>query len=72
MLGMPGCLRDCCHGLATVRDGDIIIPKVVLHEPLKFQTEHFLKAIEGKEALLSSAEVRILTVPVHRLTRDAP
>jgi predicted dehydrogenase len=42
---------------SSVRDGDIVIPRVAINEPLRAQCDHFLECIErGTAPLTGGAE----------------
>ncbi|MBI5365460.1 MAG: Gfo/Idh/MocA family oxidoreductase [Planctomycetes bacterium] len=38
----------------ALRDGDIVIPKIALHEPLKAQDSHFVSCVAARSAPISS------------------
>lgn len=46
----PGFIDTFATFRASVREGDITIPKVAMGEPLKTECEHFLECIKGKAA----------------------
>ncbi len=47
-----------------LRDGDILIPKVALSEPLKNQCQYFIDVLRGRKPLLSGPEVGLRVVEV--------
>lgn len=48
----------------ALRDGDIVIPKVVLHEPLKNQAMHFLGCVQGRTRPTTSGRDGLRVVQV--------
>jgi predicted dehydrogenase len=71
----PGLVDSFAAFRGSIRDGDIIIPKVSLGEPLKSECEHFLECIaSGKPPLTGGrdavAVVRVLEA-IERSARNA-
>ena len=63
--------------IASVRDGDILIPRLEHTEPLRAQLEHFMECISTGRQPLTSAEdgvaiVRVLERAEHELRSVAP
>lgn len=50
--------------IASTRDGDIVIPKIKLTQPLEEEVENFINFIQGKGACLSSGLMALETVRV--------
>ncbi len=56
---------------ASVREGDVTIPKVALGEPLKAECEHFLECVEfGKQPLTGGWEGVVVVRTLEALTRS--
>ena len=47
---------------SQVRDGDILIPRVVMGEPLRAECEHFLDCIEGRAAPIGGGRAALAVV----------
>jgi predicted dehydrogenase len=63
--------------IASVRDGDIVIPRLESGEPLREQLEHFVECVNTGQTPISSAEdgiaiVRVLEWAERELHRPAP
>jgi predicted dehydrogenase len=55
-LGRPGWVDSFASFRASIRDGDVTIPRVSSGEPLRFECDHFLDCIEqGKPPLTGGA-----------------
>jgi predicted dehydrogenase len=49
---------------AVLQDGNVLIPKVPVREPLKEQVNHFLRCIRGEESCCSDARFAAAVVEV--------
>ena len=46
----------------TVREGDIVVPRVPISQPLKQECEHFLDSLEGNAAPMSGGAEGVAVV----------
>ena len=68
----PGYVDSFASFRASVREGDITIPKVPLGEPLKAECDHFLECIEtGAKPLTGGAEGLAVVRALEALQRSA-
>ncbi len=68
----PAFLDTFASFRAQVRDGDVLIPKVALGEPLKAECDHFLDCIKnGKEPITSAKQATDVVRVLEAMERSA-
>jgi predicted dehydrogenase len=68
----PGLVDSFAAFRASIRDGDITIPKVSLGEPLKAECDHFLECIQtGKPPLTGGREAVAVVRVLEAIERSA-
>jgi predicted dehydrogenase len=58
----PGFIDTFASFRASIRDGDITIPKVASGEPLKIECDHFLDCIQGKATPITDGRAGVAVV----------